>query len=186
MWVRNLTNAGCCSQSNPSSTRFRHAAPDEEADQYLARLGVGRVTRVTAEGEVTTQSAVVLLHGASIPARTSAVAHPILHADLPCRHGWLHTGDLPLNEKGVWHNFSAELKKAPLKSPVCVTVAPHHGSGHDHEDALYDETKPGTVILTTGRRMSGPHRGSPSYSYRHGAVVNKARLIGASDVDLHN
>lgn len=132
-------------------------------------------------------SSLALLHGGSTPAQACVITTPgSFHADVRCAHGWLHTGDLPLKNAAVWSNLSLELGKTALASPLCALVAPHHGSGHDHEDALYNTAKPGTVILTSGKKLSGPNIGKPSYSYNHASVHNKAALAGASTIELDN
>jgi len=147
--------------------------------KVASQLGVTRK-------KIANWSSLALLHGSSTPAQTCVAGSRHQHIVVQCAHGWLHTGDLPVSDAVVWGNLSSELGQASLTSPLCVVVAPHHGSGLDHQDALYDSLKPGTVILTTGTKLSGRNKGAPSYSYGLGGVRTKAGLIGATVVELNN
>lgn len=153
--------------------------------EILASIKVVAPQIGVTKRRVANWSSLALLHGSTTPAKPCVVAHAPQHVNIQCEHGWLHTGDLPVADAAVWANLSSELKGASLTSPLCVVVAPHHGSGRDHEDALYDDTKPGTVILTTGTKLTG-NVGSPSYSYNLGSVQRKAQSIGATVVELKN
>lgn len=140
-----------------------------------------------SQKRVANWSSLALLHGSTTPTTPCTVSIvPPQHVDAQCEHGWLHTGDLPVADAVVWSNLSSELLRASLKSPLCVVVAPHHGSGLDHNDALYTVAAPGTVILTTGRKLTGVNMGNPSYSYNLGKVLASAGSIGANVVELNN
>lgn len=158
---------------------------DRRAELHKALVKVAPKVGVSSK-KIANWSSLALLHGSTTPAQACLVPTGPQHVNLQCEHGWLHTGDLPVANAAVWANLSSELKSASLASPLCVVVSPHHGSGRDHEDALYDDTKPGTIILTTGTKLTGVNRGKPSYSYNLARVQGKASSIGATVVELKN
>lgn len=136
---------------------------------------------------ITNWSSLAILHGSGAASkRCIFTGITTSHFDVDCTHGWVHTGDLPLNEAAVWSNLSQELSSSSIRLPLCTVVAPHHGSGRDHNDLLYDLTQPSAVILTTGRKLSGPNVRKPSYSYNLGLVHAKITQLSATPVDLHN
>jgi len=159
---------------------------DHKSEILVAIRAVAHLIGVT-KGRVANWSSLALLHGSTTPTTPCTVSIiPPQHVDAQCEHGWLHTGDLPVADGVVWANLESELKGASLALPLCVVVAPHHGSGLDHNDDLYSSTTPGTVILTTGRKLTGANVGSPSYSYNLGKVLASAGSIRATVVELNN
>lgn len=172
---------------NPNSPSDHHEILTDHKSEILDAIkAVAHLIGVTQK-RVANWSSLALLHGSTTPTTPCAVSIvPPQHIDVQCEHGWLHTGDLPVADAAVWANLSSELQSASVKSPLCVVVAPHHGSGLDHNDALYADATPGTVILTTGRKLTGVNAGKPSYSYNLGKLLASAGSIGANVVELNN
>lgn len=132
--------------------------------------------------EITNWSSVALLSGAK---SASPQCHPgTTNQDihLRCVHNWLHTGDLPLNNGAAWNEFSARLAAANPSSPLCVMLAPHHGSNHSHEPRLYSLNRPGSVFFTTGRDKSG----TISKRVNPAKAKATARYYRATVIELHN
>lgn len=143
------------------------------------RLGV-------APKDISNWSSLALLHGSTQTAGCTVSPLPSGSLEMGCQHFWLHTGDLPLCVATVWTEFSNELAKVSAFRSACVLVAPHHGSDNSHEASLYTTTKPGTVVLTTGRVLTGTNRGSRSYGLKTQSAEAAGLAAGASIIDLHN
>lgn len=134
--------------------------------------------------DITNWSSIALFGGATaVPQATSCVMLPAVgdvYAD--CSHGWLHTGDLPLSNVSAWTEFHTKLHGSKIILPLCVVVAPHHGSIHSHHDDLYAMTKPETVFLTTGRTVGG----ATAKGINSATARASAGRSGAVVADLHN
>lgn len=83
--------------------------------------------------------------------------------EMECEHGWLHTGDLPLDVPVIWDAFEAAWNRHLPGIEVCAVLAPHHGSMHGHNDNLYLRFKPSVVIFPLGL-WSGSRRGKPMFA----------------------
>lgn len=83
--------------------------------------------------------------------------------EMECEHGWLHTGDLPLDVPVIWDAFEAAWNRHLPGVEVCAVLAPHHGSMHGHNDNLYLRFKPSVVIFPLGL-WSGSRRGKPKFA----------------------
>lgn len=80
-----------------------------------------------------------------------------------CAHGWLHTGDFPVNDRRAWREIKRAWRRGFGKTEVCALVAPHHGSKLTHRSALYKRFAP-TVVLFTFGLLSSSSRGRPKYA----------------------
>lgn len=85
--------------------------------------------------------------------------------EMSCVHGWLHTGDLPLDVPEVWDAFERAWDLHLPDVEVCVALAPHHGSIHGHNADLYDRFKPSAVLFPLGL-WRGSRRGKPMFAKR--------------------
>lgn len=136
--------------------------------------------------EVTNWSSMALYGGAGAAAGTGlgacSIANNVHGVRLPCTHGWLHTGDLPLGAVSPWQEFQRQLSAAFLVPPMCVVVAPHHGSHISNQGDLYVVTKPRYVLLTTGRTRGG----KVVKGIKTDDAAKDARKAGATLVELHN
>lgn len=104
------------------------------------------------------------LYGASILPR---VPHTVPASpndfEWECAHGWLHTGDFPVDYPPAWTAIQKAWRRGFSRSPLCVVVAPHHGSKLTHNPDLYDLFDPSAVLFTFGLDTTGT-RGNPRYS----------------------
>lgn len=95
------------------------------------------------------------------------VRHTVPHApddfEMECEHGWIHTGDLPLDVPVIWDAFETAWNRHLPGIEVCAALAPHHGSVHGHNDSLYVRFKPSVVIFPLGL-WSGSRRGKPRFA----------------------
>ncbi|WP_244631916.1 MULTISPECIES: MBL fold metallo-hydrolase [unclassified Plantibacter] len=136
--------------------------------------------------EVTNWSSMALYGGAGAGAVTGlggcSIANNVDDVRLQCTHGWLHTGDLPLGAVSPWREFQRQMSAASLVPPMCVLVAPHHGSHISNRGDLYVVTKPKYVLLTTGRTSGG----KVVKGIKTGDAVKDAGKAGATLVELHN
>lgn len=99
--------------------------------------------------------------------RAPLMRHPVPQApddfEMECEHGWLHTGDLPLDVPVIWHAFEAAWNRHLPKIDACAVIAPHHGSVHGHNDNLYLRFKPSVVVFPLGL-WRGSRRGKPMFA----------------------
>jgi hypothetical protein len=104
------------------------------------------------------------LYSASLsPLARHAVPHAPNDFEMECEHGWLHTGDLPLDVPVIWNAFEAAWNQHLPDIEVCAVLAPHHGSMHGHNDNLYLRFKPSVVIFPLGL-WRGSRRGKPMFA----------------------
>lgn len=145
------------------------------------KAGARHVPGVIAK-EITNWSSLALYSGATKTSPSCSISAKSVNIQISCTHGWLHTGDLPLASDVVWLDFKKQMKAASLVLPVCVLVAPHHGSHLSHRQELYSTVVPGNVALTTGRYRSGRHAKGIN---PHNATT-AAASVGATLIDLNN
>lgn len=145
---------------------------------------VRKELRTTKIGPSLTNWSSISLYGGAASSGTCTPVKPRVADDLmmSCVHGWLHTGDLPLNVRDVWDAFEHEWKRHLGPVQVCALTAPHHGSKHSHKRTLYTYFKPSTVILTTGRTRLG----KVSRLINTSKASREARNSGATVTELHN
>lgn len=105
---------------------------------------------------------------------------------MDCDHGWLHTGDLPLNIPDVWQAFEGAWNAHINGEKICALTAPHHGSPNGHNPSLYTHFKPAAVIFSTGW-SSTSKPGSPVYSHRNAPRISmREAALNAVVVELNN
>ncbi len=173
--------------------------PDDPADHYAlltkhrrelsaAMTAAASAVGFTGYGQSLTNWSCISIFGSS---QTPFAHHSVplasaISFEMNCDHGWLHTGDLPLDIPDVWKAFERMWNTHSNGVRVCALTAPHHGSPNGHNASLYTTFKPSAAIFTTGRSSSSTP-GRPVYSHRN-APQNAIQDAGmtAAIIELNN
>lgn len=99
----------------------------------------------------------------AVPALPTPSSNTADDFEWDCGHGWLHTGDLPVDDPSAWSAVTKGWARGFGTPELCALVAPHHGSTHTHSPALYTRFKPRAVLFTFGL-TSASRRGHPKYA----------------------
>lgn len=149
---------------SPRSSTGRQTQPGYRTELRSAMSSAAKRTGLRFGKATLTNWSTLTLYGAS----TEPFArHPVPQApndfEWDCPHGWLHTGDFPVNQPEAWKAIKKAWRKGFGKVKTCAVIAPHHGSSETHNPALYRRFRPSAVIFTFGLLRTST-RGNPKYA----------------------
>lgn len=157
--VWQATGLNPAEQKDHATLIKNHRSEIRAAMRYAAKR-TGLDLRTATVSNWSSQS----LYGAS---RSPFTRHRVPEApddfEMACEHGWLHTGDLPLDVPDIWDAFVTAWDRCLPGVEVCAAIAPHHGSVHGHNDDFYVRFKPSVVVFPLGL-WRGSRRGKPVYA----------------------
>ncbi|GAA2927388.1 hypothetical protein GCM10010458_06900 [Microbacterium luteolum] len=137
---------------------------DHRSEIRAAMRFAARKTKLDLRASTVSNWSSQSLYSASLsPFARHVVPHAPDDFEMECEHGWLHTGDLPLDVPDVWDAFETAWNRHLPGVEVCVALAPHHGSVHGHNDGLYVRFNPSVVIFPLGL-WRGSRRGKPMFA----------------------
>lgn len=184
-----VANLRASAKLDPNNSKNHHALLTHHRKKISAAMTAAATSvGFTGYGHSLPNWSCISIFGSSL---TPVAAHPAPTPvagdfEVDCDHGWLHTGDLPLDIPDVWQAFERVWDAHLSGSSVCTLTAPHHGSPNGHTPSLYAKFKPGAAIFTTGW-SSKSTVGATIYSNRN-APKKAMRHASASSVviELHN
>lgn len=157
--VIEMTGLDPADQKNHAKLIMSYRAEIRAAMRFAARK-----TKLDLRAATVTNWSSQSLYSASLsPLARHDVPHAPNDFEMECEHGWLHTGDLPLDVPVIWDAFEAAWNRHLPSIEVCAVLAPHHGSMHGHNDNLYLRFKPSVVIFPLGL-WRGSRRGKPMFA----------------------
>lgn len=154
-----------------------------------AMTAAASATQLTGYGpSVTNWSSICIFGAAPNPASSHPV--PVVTAtsnlELSCDHGWLHTGDAPLDVQQVWTAFQSAWKQLLPPVQMCTLSAPHHGSPNGHRANLYQTFRPANVTVMAGWRKGSTPALPIYHSKAPVAAKAAASAVGANVIELNN
>lgn len=139
---------------------------------------------------LTNWSSLSIFGASASPTRRKCVLSAQPKGDLSsdCDHGWLHTGDLPLDVPDVWNAFVQAWQRHLPQTKTCALAAPHHGSPNGHNPHLFSRFSPEYVLYMTGWTAGSAKAGMPIYAKKvnPSTSMNDAKSAGATDIELNN
>ncbi|MFJ2620093.1 MBL fold metallo-hydrolase [Glutamicibacter sp. NPDC087344] len=167
--VKKLTGLDPSNQTNHAT--LLQKSPKKSPKVHPNRKNVRKAMHRAAKATQLNSGSATLTNWSTLTLYSSSnspfIRHPIPQApndfEMLCEHGWLHTGDLPVDSPKVWKSFKKVWKQQLGKVRVCALTAPHHGSKKTHNIALYRRFKPSVALFNLGL-SSRSTRGNPKYS----------------------